>query len=117
MTARASRVAGQRRIGAAGPGTRPWAALRRQPPWLARAAFTSTLIVIGLLSLVHVLAKLRGLSILVLVSFFLSCALEAPVNRLLRRGWRRSSATAAVFVAALLIVAAFVGLMGQLVVR
>ena len=63
------------------------------------------------------MAKLRGLSILVLVSFFLSCALEAPVNRLVRRGWRRSSATAAVFVAALLIVAAFVGLMGQLVVR
>ena len=117
MTALGSRVAGQPRPSAAGPRTRPWAALRRQPPWLARAVFTSTLIVIGLLSLAHLLTRLRGLFILVLISFFLSCALEAPVNRLVRRGWRRSTATAAVFVAALAAVATFVWLMGQLVVR
>ena len=117
MTALDSRVAGQPRPSAAGPSTGPWAALRRQPPWLARAVFTSTLIVIGLLSLAHLLARLRGLFILVLISFFLSCALEAPVNRLVRRGWRRSTATAAVFVAALAAVATFVWLMGQLVVR
>jgi predicted PurR-regulated permease PerM len=114
---RGRRIAGQRRNGAAGPRTRPWAALRHEPPWLPRAVFTSTLIVIGLLFLVHLLARLRGLFILVLISFFLSCALEAPVNRLVRRGWRRSGATAAVFVAALVIVAAFVWLMGQVVVR
>ena len=86
MTAVASKVAGRPRPSAARPSTRPWAALRHQPPWLARAVFTSTLIVIGLLSLVHMLAKLRGLFILALISFFLSCALEAPVNRLARRG-------------------------------
>jgi predicted PurR-regulated permease PerM len=118
MTARASRVAGQRRNGAAGQRTRPWAGLRHQPPWLARAVLTSTLIVIGVLLLVHLLARLRGLFILVLISFFLSCALEAPVNRLVRRrGWRRSGATAAVFVAVLMILVTFVWLMGQLVVR
>ncbi len=117
MTALGNRVAGQPRAIAAGQRTRPWAALRRQPPWLARAVFTSTLIVVGLLSLVHLLTSLRGLFILVLISFFLSCALEAPVNRLARRGWRRSTATAAVFVAALTVVATFVWLMGQLVVR
>ena len=117
MTALASRVAGQPRPSAARQGPRGWAALRRQPPWLARAVFTSTLIVIGLLSLVQLLTRLRGLFILVLISFFLSCALEAPVNRLARRGWRRSRATAAVFVAALVTVAAFVWVMGQLVVR
>ncbi len=117
MSAPASRVAGQPRPSAAGPRTRPWAALRRQPPWLARAVFTSTLIVIGLLLLVHLLSRLQGLFILVLISFFLSCALEAPVGRLVRRGWRRSRATAAVFAAALVTVAAFVWLMGQLVVR
>ena len=117
MTALDTRVAGERRPSAAGPRTGPWAALRRQPPWLARAVFTSTLIVIGLLSLVYLLTRLRGLFILVLISFFLSCALEAPVNRLARRGWRRSTATAAVFVAALTVVATFVWLMGQLVVR
>ncbi len=117
MTALTSKVAGRPRPSAAGPSTRPGAALRRQPPWLARAVFTSTLIVIGLLSLVHLLAKLRGLFILALISFFLSCALEAPVNRLARRGWRRSRATAAVFAAALAFVATFAWLMGQLVVR
>jgi len=117
MTAVASKVAGRPRPSAARPSTRPWAALRHQPPWLARAVFTSTLIVIGLLSLVHMLAKLRGLFILALISFFLSCALEAPVNRLARRGWRRSRATAAVFAAALAFVATFAWLMVQLVVR
>jgi predicted PurR-regulated permease PerM len=113
----ARRVAGRPRLSTAGPRARAWAVLRQQPPWLARAIVTSTLIVIGLLFLVHLLARLRGLFILVLISFFLSCALEAPVSRLVRRGWRRSRATAAVFVAALLSVAAFVWLMGQLVVR
>jgi predicted PurR-regulated permease PerM len=77
----------------------------------------STLIVIGLVVLVHLLARLRGLFVLVLISLFLSCALEAPVNRLVRRGWRRSSATGAVFVVALLAVASFGWLMGRLVVR
>jgi predicted PurR-regulated permease PerM len=116
-SARGRRLAGQRRNGVAGSRTRPWAVLRHEPPWLPKAVFTSTLIVIGLLFLVHQLARLRGLFILLLISFFLSCALEAPVNRLVRRGWRRSSATAAAFVAALMIVAAFVWLMGRLVVR
>lgn len=117
MTARARRVAGQRRNNAARQRTSPWAALRHEPPWLARAVFISTLIVVGLLLLVHLLTRLRGLFVLVLISFFLSCALEAPVNRLVRRGWRRPGATATVFVAALVIVATFVWLMGQLVVR
>ncbi len=117
MNAVGSGVAGQLRHSAAGPRTRPWAALSRQPPWLARAVFTSTLIVVGLLSLVHLLTRLRGLFILVLISFFLSCALEAPVNRMVRRGWRRSTATSVVFAAALTAVATFVWVMGQLVVR
>ena len=117
MTTRVGRVAGQRRNSATRQRTDLWATLRRQPPWLARAVFISTLIVIGLLLSVHLLASLRGLFILLLISFFLSCAFEAPVNRLARRGWRRSSATAAVFVAALTVFATFVWLMGQLVVR
>jgi predicted PurR-regulated permease PerM len=114
---RASGVAGRRRNKAAGPGTRPFGLLRHEPPWLARAVFTSTLVVLGLLFLVDMMAKLRGLFILLLISFFLSCAFEAPLNRLVRRGWRRSSAAATVFIGALMIVAAFVWLMGQLVVR
>ena len=117
MTSRVGTVAGQRHNGATRQRIGRWTALRRQPPWLARAVFTSTLIVIGLLSLAHLLTRLRGLFVLVLISFFLSCALEAPVNRLARRGWRRSRATAAVFGGALVVVAAFVWLMGQLVVR
>jgi predicted PurR-regulated permease PerM len=117
MTVVASKVAGRPHPSAARRSARPWAALRHQPPWLARAVVTSTLIVIGLLSLVHLLARLRGLFILALISFFLSCALEAPVNQLARRGWRRSRATAAVFAGALAVVATFAWLMGQLVVR
>src|SRR5688572_26892811 len=100
MTASATSVAGERRNSAAGRSTRPWAALRQQPPWLARAVVVSTLIVLGLLALIYLLTRLRGLLVLVLISLFLSCALEAPVGRLVRRGWRRSTAAATVFIAA-----------------
>ena len=117
MTTSATKVAGGRRNRAAAGSTRPWAALRQQPPWLARAVVISTLIVLGLLGLVYLLTRLRGLLVLVLISLFLSCALEAQVGRLVRRGWRRSTAAATVFVAALVVVATFVWVMGRLVVR
>ena len=49
--------------------------------------------VAGVLVAVDLVGKLRGLLILVLVSFFIGCAMEPLVNRLAARGWRRSRAT------------------------
>lgn len=97
------------------PEQPPW--WRQPPPWLARAVLTATIVVLGMLFLVDLLSKLRGLMILVLISFFLGCAMEPIVNWLVGRGWRRSRAAGAVFVLALLVGVAFAWLMGQLLVR
>ena len=89
---------------------------RTAPPWLARAALTVTLVVLGVLLVVDLVGKLRGLLILVLASFFIGCAMEPLVNRLAARGWRRSRATGLVFLGVLVVLAAFVAVMGRLLV-
>lgn len=86
------------------------------PPWLARAALKVTAVVLGVLLAVDLLGKLRGLLILVLVSFFIGCAMEPLVNRLAVRGWRRSRATGLVFLGLLVVIAASVTVMGRLLV-
>jgi predicted PurR-regulated permease PerM len=62
-------------------------------------------------------ASLSALSILLLVSLFLSLAIEPGVNRLASRGWRRGTATAlilvGVFVGFLVFVVAIGTLVGQ----
>ncbi|MDT7782926.1 MAG: hypothetical protein QOF58_1345, partial [Pseudonocardiales bacterium] len=72
-----------------------------------------TVVVLGVLIALDVLGRLRGLLILVLVSFFIACAMEPLVNRLAARGWRRSRATGLVFVGLLVVLAAFVTVMGR----
>ncbi len=89
---------------------------RQAPPWLGRATLTVMLVVVGVLVAVDLIGRLRGLMILVLVSFFLGCAMEPLVNRLAARGWRRSRATGLVFLGLLAVVAAFVAIMGRLLV-
>jgi predicted PurR-regulated permease PerM len=61
------------------------------------------------------LANLRTLSVLLLVSLFLSLAIEPGVNRLARRGWRRGTATGVILLGVLLITLVFVGAIGALV--
>ena len=90
------RLAGHSRVAAPqAEATRAWP--RSAPPWLARAALTGTLVVVGVLIALDLAGRLRGLFILVLVSFFIGCAMEPLVNRLASRGWRRSRATGLVF--------------------
>ena len=103
---------GQQRSSAP-PGSR-WP--REAPPWLGRAALTVTLVVVGVLVAIDLIGQLRGLLILVLTSFFIGCAMEPSVNRLAARGWRRSRATGLVFLGLLVVVAAFVAIMGRLLV-
>ena len=61
------------------------------------------------------LRQLRTLLILILVSLFLSFAIEPAVNFLARRGWRRGPATAMVFAGVFVIGVAFIAAIGALV--
>jgi len=59
--------------------------------------------------------RLYGLFVLLLVSLFLSLAIEPGVNRLATRGWRRGSATAVILVGVLVAFLVFVIAIGALV--
>lgn len=90
---------------------------RRVPRWTWRAI---ALFWIGYLVAMRadiLVDRLYGLFVLLLVSLFLSLAIEPGVNRLARRGWRRGSATGLILVgvlfAFLLFLVAMSALVGQ----
>ncbi|HEC10234.1 MAG TPA: AI-2E family transporter, partial [Acidimicrobiales bacterium] len=85
----------------------------RMPRWIPRAIL---LFLVGVLSLsvfTWLVSRLRSLLLMILVSLFLSFAMEPAVNRLSRRGWRRGVATGAVFLGVVLLFAGFLFAMGS----
>lgn len=72
------------------------------PPWIPRLLGLVVLTVLGTLALLWSLGRLRSLLIALLLSFFLTFALEPAVDFLARRGWRRGLATGVVFAAAVI---------------
>ncbi|MFH1329749.1 MAG: AI-2E family transporter [Actinomycetota bacterium] len=86
------------------------------PRWVPRLLTIIALAAVGLFAAFHMLRALRTLLILVVISFFLSIALEPGVNFLSRRGWRRGWATGLIFGVLILVVGLFIGLMVPLVV-
>ncbi len=85
----------------------------RMPRWIPRAIL---LFMVGILSLsvfTWLVSRLRSLLLMILVSLFLSFAMEPAVNRLSRRGWRRGVATGAVFLGVVLLFAGFIFAMGS----
>ncbi len=89
---------------------------QRIPPWVVRAIALFWVGYIAVSVLGRVWDRLAGFGLLVLVSLFLSLAIEPGVNRLhRRRGWRRGSATALILFGVLFAIATFVGAMGTLV--
>lgn len=86
------------------------------PRWIPRLVLMITLVVVGLFAAYHMLRAVRTLLVLLLISLFISIALEPGVNFLNRKGWRRGWATGAIFLAFLLVVGLFIGLMVPLVV-
>ena len=70
------------------------------PPWIPRLLGLVVLTVLGTLALLWSLGRLRSLLIALLLSFFLTFALEPAVDFLAKRGWRRGLATGVVFAAA-----------------
>jgi len=83
------------------PGTSP-------EPWLTPGRLMSLVgVLLAAYAVLAVVRALRGVLLMLLVSLFLSFAMEPAVQYLGRRGWRRGPATTVVFVGlAVLIVAA-----------
>ncbi|MEO6651375.1 MAG: AI-2E family transporter [Ilumatobacteraceae bacterium] len=89
---------------------------QRIPGWVVRAIvlFWAGYVTVAVLG--RVWDRLAGLGLLLLISLFLSLAIEPGVNRLhRRRGWRRGSATAVILFGVLFLAAVFVGAIGTLV--
>ena len=87
----------------------------RMPRWVWTAVAIFWLGAILALLVRDTWASLHGLFVLLLVSLFLSLAIEPGVNRLARRGWRRGTATALILVGVLLAFLAFIVAIGALV--
>jgi len=86
------------------------------PRWIPRLITVVVLVVVGLFAAYHMLRAVRTLLVLLAISFFLSIALEPGVNYLSRKGWRRGLAAGVIFLAFVLVVGLFIGLMVPLVV-
>ncbi|MFT7647428.1 MAG: putative PurR-regulated permease PerM [Candidatus Poriferisodalaceae bacterium] len=98
----------------AAEGGRPIGDRDVMPRWVPRAIGLAMFAIIGLVALDWAWGRLRSLLMMLLVSMFLSFALEPAANRLARRGWKRGTATGLVFAVVLLGLAGFVFAMGSL---
>ena len=85
---------------------------RKVPPWLFRAILTGAAALGGLYVLAWLIEELKMLIVIVLVSFFLSFALEPAVNRMERVGIRRGVGTGIMFLALLAAVGLFLWAIG-----
>ncbi|HEV7935628.1 MAG TPA: AI-2E family transporter [Actinomadura sp.] len=88
----------------------------RMPPWLPRAFILAAATVTAFAAGIWVLQRLRGLLLLLLISFFLALAIEPMVNRLAAHGWRRGPATALMFLALTILTALFFAILGSVLV-
>ena len=85
---------------------------QKVPPWLFRAILTGAAALGGLYVLAWLVEELKTLIVIVLVSFFLSFALEPAVNRMERVGIRRGVGTGIMFLALLAAVGLFLWAIG-----
>jgi len=82
------------------------------PKWVPRAIVMFLLGAALLAAIAWMLFRVRSLIIVILVSLFLSFAIEPAVNWLARRGWRRGPATLSMFALILLAIGGFLYAMG-----
>lgn len=88
----------------------------RMPQWIYRLVAIIVGTVIGLWAVFNITQRLRSLLIILLISLFLSIALEPGVKYLNSKGWRRGWATGFMFLIVLVAASLFVGLMVPLVI-
>ncbi len=93
----------------------PWLPPEHMPRWVWKAVAIFWLGYILSIVTRSVWSSLSALSLLLLVSLFLSLAIEPGVNRLASRGWRRGSATAVILVGVFVGFVVFVVAIGTLV--
>ncbi len=93
----------------------PLSASEQMPRWVWKAVGIFWLGYILSIVTRSVWTSLSALSVLLLVSLFLSLAIEPGVNRLAARGWRRGSATAVILVSVFFGFLVFVVAIGTLV--
>lgn len=87
----------------------------RMPRWVWQAVAIFWGGAVAALAFRSVWASLYPLFLLLLVSLFLSLAIEPGVNRLAKRGWRRGTATAVILIGVLVAFLVFVIAIGALV--
>lgn len=102
-------------IDASGTRVKPRATDRRMPRWVIPAVVVFWLGYILTFAARHVFHRLSSLLILILLSIFLSFAIEPGVNLLSGRGWRRGRATILILVVVLGAFLIFAGAVGTLV--
>lgn len=90
---------------------------RRPPRWVPRAVVYAALGVAGFLVAQYLFDQLSNLLTILLVSLFLSFAVEPAVDYLAARGWRRGAATGLVFVILLILTIVLVWVIVALVVQ
>ena len=90
---------------------------RRVPKWFLRAVIYVMLVVTAFSAARSVVTALNDLLVMLVVSLFLSFAIEPAVDWLADRGWRRGPATGLVFLITAVIVGVFTWLMVSLVVE
>ncbi len=93
-----------------------WFPAAGMPPWIPRLMLMILVTLAFAFFGLSILQRLRGLLILLLISLFLSVALEPGVNWLSNRGMRRGMATMIIIVAIIAGGSAYVGLMIPLIV-
>jgi len=81
-------------------GERPGA---HMPPWIPRLLLTVIVYMGGAYLLYQAVLKVRSLLFMVVVSLFLSFAVEPAVNFLAQQGWRRGAATGFILLGVILI--------------
>ncbi|MBO2454132.1 AI-2E family transporter [Actinomadura barringtoniae] len=86
------------------------------PRWLPKAFMLAAATVLLFAGGLWMLAKLKGLLLLLLTSLFLAFAIEPAVNWLADRGWRRGVATGAMFLLLAVLASVFFGVLGSLLV-
>ena len=95
--------------------TPPALGSQRFPPWVVPAVVVFWGGFLVSLAIRYVWGQLYGLFVLLVVSVFLSLAIEPGVNRLARRGWRRGTATALILFGVAAVFLVFVVAIGALV--
>ena len=89
--------------------------IAQPPPWIRRAILTWWGVGVALWATWKIAIQLEGLLTQIVLALFISFALEPVVDALMRRGIRRSIATAISLLGLLVATIIFLGLMGSLI--